>query len=333
MAVTYHSPRPSERIRYARSNSGVILMKQRRRITDILAGNAMLGMALFSGLLVVAIGLALYMRARPLFASKSVGAVLFGNTWLPSAGQFGLKPFIVGTFWVTGMSVVLAVPLCLLAAIYLSEYARPRTRAIIKPLIDLLAGIPSVVYGVWGVLVVVPFLSNVLGPYATAHWKRIPFLTTEYTTGFNILAGGIVLAIMIIPVIVSISEEVLRAVPAETRDASFALGATRLETVKRVVVRKAIPGLVAAVVLGVSRALGETMAVLMVVGNVPGIPKSIFDAAYPLPALIANNYGEMMSIPMYDSALLASALILLIIVLFFNILARIILVRAGTEAR
>ncbi len=303
-------------------------MTFRRRITNFIAGNAMLAATLFSGLLVLAIGTALYLRARPLFAAKSLGALLLGQTWMPSSGQFGLEPFIVGTLWVTGLAVVLAVPLCLLVSIYLAEYASTRTRSTIKPLIDLLAGIPSVVYGVWGVLVIVPFVADVLGPYAAAHWRGIPLLFTEFTTGFSVLSGGLVLAVMVFPVIISVADEVLRAVPVEYREASFALGATRLETVRRVVVRKALPGLVASVVLGISRALGETMAVLMVVGNTPLLPKSLFDSAYPLPALIANNYGEMMSIPLYDSALLGAAFLLLIIVLCFNILARLVLLHA-----
>jgi len=282
----------------------------------------MLAATLFSGLLVAGIGLALVLRSRPLFAAKGIGHVLFGNTWSPSMGQFGLKPFIIGTLSVTGLATVLAVPVCLLAAIFLAEYAGPKLRGIVKPLIDLLSGIPSVVYGVWGVLVVVPFIADVLGPYAAAHWRHIPLLGTEFTTGFSILAGAVVLAVMIAPVIIAIADEVLRAVPHEVREASYTLGATRMETILRVVVRRALPGLVAAVVLGISRALGETMAVLMVVGNVPFTPKSVFDPAYPLPALIANNYGEMMSIPLYDAALLGAALLLLVIVLTFNLLAR-----------
>jgi len=168
-----------------------------------------------------------------------------------------------------------------------------------------------------------------LGPYAQEHWQRIPVLYSEYTTGFSVLAGAVVLAIMVSPSIISVAEEVLKAVPADYRDVSYAIGATRLETITRVVLRKALPGLVAAVVLGISRALGETMAVLMVAGNVAQAPKSIFDPAYPLPALIANNYGEMMSIPMYNSALLCSALVLLLMVLFFNILAQAVLARAA----
>ncbi|MHB0912736.1 MAG: phosphate ABC transporter permease subunit PstC [Armatimonadota bacterium] len=307
-------------------------MKLSRKIVNLIAGNLMLAATLFSGLLVVGIGLALYVRSRPLFASRPLLGLLLGETWLPSSGQFGFKPFIVGTLWVTGLAVVIAVPVCLLAAIYLSEYAGARARAVIKPLVDLLAGIPSVVYGVWGVLVVVPFVADKLGPYAAAHWKAIPLISTEFTTGFSILTGSLVLAVMVFPVMVSVSEEVLRAVPSEYREASYAVGATRLETVTRVVIRRALPGLIASVVLGVSRALGETMAVLMVVGNVPGLPKSIFDAAYPLPALIANNYGEMMSIPLYDSALMGAALLLFVMVIVFNVIAQFVLLHAVRRA-
>ena len=307
-------------------------MSIRRRILEFIASKVMLAATLFSSLLVIVIGVALYLKSRPLLASKSILGIALGNEWHPSAGQFGLKPFIIGTVWVTGLAIVIAVPVCILAAIYLAEYATPRTRAIIKPLIDILAGVPSVVYGAWALLVVVPFIANVVGPYAQAHWKRIPFLFTEYTTGFSILAGGIVLAIMVSPAIISVAEEVLRAVPEDYRDVSYAVGATRLETITRVVIRKALPGLVAAIVLGVSRALGETMAVLMVVGNVATSPHSVFDAAYPLPALIANNYGEMMSIPLYDSALLCSALVLLILVLFFNVLAQVVLAHTSRRA-
>ena len=307
-------------------------MGLKRRISELVAAKAMLAATLFSSLLVLVIGVALYLKSRPLLDSKSLGAILLGDKWQPSVGLFGLKPFIIGTFWVTGLAMVIAVPICILTAIYLAEYASPRVRAIIKPMIDLLAGVPSVVYGAWALLVVVPFIANAVGPFAQAHWKRIPLLFTEYSTGFSILAGGIVLAIMVSPAIISVAEEVLRAVPSDFRDVSYAVGATRLETVSRVIVRKALPGLVASVVLGVSRALGETMAVLMVVGNVAASPKSVFDAAYPLPALIANNYGEMMSIPLYDSALLCSSLVLLIIVLFFNVLAQVALAHASGRA-
>jgi phosphate transport system permease protein len=195
------------------------------------------------------------------------------------------------------------------------------------PVIDLLAGIPSVVYGVWGTLTIVPFIENVFAPTVKKRLGFLPFFQSENPTGFGILAGGIVLAVMVFPVIIAVAEDVIRAAPQGLREASFSLGATRWQTVTQVVLRRTWPGVMAAIVLGFSRAFGETMAVLMVVGNVAQIPNSIFDAAYPLTALIANNYGEMMSIPLYDSALMCGALILLLILVGFNLFSRLILVR------
>jgi len=214
--------------------------------------------------------------------------------------------------------MILAIPICLLTAIYLAEYAPSKVRGIAKPLIDLLAGIPSVVYGLWGVLTLVPLIRDYVAPFVGA-------TTTGY--GYTVLTGGIVLAIMVFPIIISVSEEVFRAVPYEVREASLALGATRWQTVKHVVMRSALPGVAAAIILGFSRAFGETMAVLMVVGNVSKAPSSVFDPGYPLPALIANTYGDMMSIPLYDSAMLLAALVLLLVVLFFSVVARIVLLR------
>jgi phosphate transport system permease protein len=186
----------------------------------------------------------------------------------------------------------------------------------VKPPIDLLAGIPSVVYGLWGILLIVPLIRDYVAPLAGVS-----------STGYCVLAGGIVLAIMVFPIIISISEEVFRTVPFGMREASLALGASKWQTVKHVVVRRALPGFVAAVALGFSRAFGETMAVLMVMGNVAKIPTSLFDAGYALPALIANEYGEMMSIPMYYSALLFTALVLTVVIALFSVLARLVLLR------
>jgi phosphate transport system permease protein len=176
------------------------------------------------------------------------------------------------------------------------------------------------------VLTVVPLVER-LSPIFSRWLGFVPLFRTENPTGYGVLAGGLVLAVMVFPIVISVAEEVIRAVPHGLREASLALGATRWQTVRHVVLRRASPGVMAGIVLGFSRAFGETMAVLMVVGNVAQVPGSIFDAAYPLPALIANNYGEMMSIPLYDAALLGGALILLLIVLIFNVASRLILLR------
>jgi len=271
--------------------------------------------------LVVVILIALVIRSSPLLETGSVWELLSGNIWLPFQRQFGFYPFIIGTLWVTVLAMLLTVPPALLTAIYLVEYATPQTRSFMKPLLDLLAGIPSVVYGVWGVVAIVPLVQRIGESWLGRTLAGIPFLAPTNPTGYGILSGSVVLGIMVMPVIVAVSYEVMDAVPRELREAALAMGATRWETVKHAVLRDAFPGVVAAVLLGFSRAFGETMAVLMVVGNVPRVPRSIFDPAYPLTALIANNFGEMLSIPLYDAALMGAALVLLVVVLAFNVVS------------
>ncbi len=313
----------------ARSRSGGLRLPTiPRRNKDRVARRLMETLAVSTSLLVVVILAALLLRARPILGIYSLRELLTSRTWQPLKGQFGFYPFIIGTFWVTAAGMVLSIPPSILTAIYLSEYAHPRTRALVTPFIDLLAGIPSVVYGVWGILTVVPFVEKAVAPTLQASWIGVlPLFQSENPTGYGVLAGGVVLAVMVFPVMIAVAEEVISAVPQGLRDASLALGATRWQTVRHVVLKRARVGVLAAIVLGFSRAFGETMAVLMVVGNVPQVPKSIFDAAYPLTALIANNYGEMMSIPLYDAALLGAALILLLIILVFNIGSRLVLIR------
>jgi phosphate transport system permease protein len=288
-----------------------------RRLKDNISSRLMLAATVFACVLFFLMLIGLYIRASPILSIVPIPDLLFSSEWGPSDGKFGFLPFIMGTLWVTGLATIIAVPISLLSSIYLSEYAGNRLRDAVKPLIDLLAGIPSVVYGLWGVLAVVPFIKNTL---ASA-------LGVETIGGYGILAGGIVLSIMVFPIIISVTGEVLRSVSRDMREVSLSLGATKWQTIKHVVLRKARPGIFAAIVLGFSRAFGETMAVLMVVGNVPKVPTSVFDPAYPLPALIANTFGEMMSIPLYDSAILLAALLLLMVVLVFNILARMVLVK------
>jgi len=290
-----------------------------KRVTGLLT--------LAATLLVPLIAIALFFGAKSILVAKPLGELLFSETWQPLNGLFGFFPFIMGTLWVTALAMFISVPPSVLTAIYLAEYASPRIRALVKPFIDLLAGIPSVVYGIWGILIIVPFVGNYLSPTINGLFGYVRLFRNDNPTGYGLLAGGVVLAVMVFPIIIAVADEVISAVPQGLREASLALGATRWQTIRLVVMRKAWPGVLAAIVLGLSRAFGETMAVLMVVGNVARVPHSIFDAAYPLTALIANNYGEMMSIPLYKAALLAAALILLVIVLAFNVASRLVLMR------
>jgi phosphate transport system permease protein len=258
----------------------------------------------------------LYMKSFLLLRDFSFFDLIFSREWKPMRGEFGFYPFIVGSIWVTLIAILISAPVCILTAIYVTQYTRKRFLRIMHPAIDILAGIPSVVYGLWGILVIVPFISDYLGPF---------FGVT--TMGYSILAGAFVLSIMIIPFILNIMIEIMRAVPMELKEASLSLGSTEWQTVKFVLLKKALPGIIAAIGFGLARAFGETMAVLMVVGNVVKIPRSVFDPGYTLPSLIANNYGEMLSIPRYDSALMFAALLLLGVSLFFNLLMHFFIVK------
>ncbi|HTB53196.1 MAG TPA: phosphate ABC transporter permease subunit PstC [Ferruginibacter sp.] len=292
-----------------------------RLITDKLSANLFLVFSLFAILTVVLIGYGLYYKSAPILHDSSLWHLLSSTEWKPFKNEFGFFSYIIGSLVVTGIAIIIALPLSLFAAIYIAEYAPHRLRQILVPLIDLLSGIPPVVYGVWGVLTIVPYISDHLAPHFV-----------EFSSGYCALAGGLVLAVMVFPLIISILLEVFDTIPKELKDASLSLGATQWETTRKVVLKKSVPGIIAATVLGISRAIGETLAVLMVCGNLPMIPHSLFDSVYPLPALIANNYGDMMSIPMYESALMLSAFILFIIIFIFNAVSRLILYRIENRA-
>ncbi len=266
----------------------------------------------FSGILfLVIIGTALFIKAFPAIKDNGLWKLLASGSWKPSTGEFGFLPFIVSTLYVSAIAMLIALPLSLLTAIYLNTYASKGIRRLFEPVIDLLAGIPPVVYGVWGTITIVPFIASSISPGSSS--------------GYSVLAGGIVLAVMIIPLLVGLLTEIFNSIPREMTDASLSLGATKWQTVKMVILRRSLPGIVAVTVLSLSRAFGETMAVLMVCGNSTRMPHSLLDACYPLPALIANNYGEMLSVPGYESALMLAALILFVIVFFFNGVSRLTL--------
>ncbi|MBN2441236.1 MAG: phosphate ABC transporter permease subunit PstC [Spirochaetales bacterium] len=287
-----------------------------RHIKDNIVSRFMFCTTIVSILIVVCMFVILCIKSQPLLESQPLEKLLFSSSWHPLKGEFGFLAFIISTLIVTIIALIIAVPLSLAAAIYVSEYASGLVLKVIKSLIDILSGIPSVIYGLWGVIVVVPFINTVIGP-----------LCKISTSGYTLLTGGIVLSLMIIPVILHVHIEVLHYVSRDLREATLSLGATPWQSIKKVVIRKALPGIIAGVVLGLSRAFGETMAVMMVCGNVAKIPDSPLDPGYPLPALIANNYGEMLSVPLYDSALLFAAFLLFLIVIIFNIISRIILIK------
>jgi phosphate transport system permease protein len=286
----------------------------RRIFRDRAARRVMQMLTAASLLIMLIMGLGLYFKSTGVLASNSVSDLLLGAEWSPLSGVFGFRSFVLSSVYVTLLAVLIALPVALLTALFLTENARPAVRRIVFPVLDILAGIPSVVYGVWGTLIIVPWIADSLGPHFV-----------DYTSGYTLLAGGIVLSVMIIPLLVSLFIEIFSTVSKDLKDASISLGATRWQTSRLIVIRKASPGIIAAIVLSVSKAFGETLAVLMVCGNMTGTPHSLFDSVYPLPALIANNYGEMLSLPAYESALMFAALVMFVIILVFNAVSRIVL--------
>ncbi|MBV9963171.1 MAG: phosphate ABC transporter permease subunit PstC [Parafilimonas sp.] len=288
-----------------------------RKLKDKISSKWMIICLSFFFILPLAIAIGLILKSSGLSKGESLIHLITSSDWAPSDGKFGFLPFIVSSLWVTLVALIVSMPLCLLAAIYLSQFAPKWMLRIMHPVIDILAGIPSVVYGVWALLVIVPFVRNVAAPMFHAE-----------SVGYCILSGALILAVMSIPYILNMLLEVFRQIPVELGEASFALGSTKWETIKKIFLRKGATGIFSAYGLGFSKALGETLAVMMVIGNVVQIPHSVFDAGYPLPALVANNYGEMMSIPSYDSALMFGSLLLLIIILIINVFFRYIIYKS-----
>lgn len=263
------------------------------------------------------LAIGLLVKSSMLLKDNSVLHLLFSSVWKPMSGQFGFYTFIISSVWVTMLALLISAPICLLTSIHLTQYAKKWVLKLMHPVIDILAGIPSVIFGVWGILVIVPTISRYIAPFFG-----------KDVSGYSILAGALVLSVMIIPFMLNILIEIFKNIPNELKEASYSLGATKWQTIKLVLIKKVMPGIISSFGLGMSRAFGETIAVLMVVGNVTIIPKGVFQPGYPLPALIANNYGEMLSIPMYDSALMFAALILFVIVLMFNFASRLIIIQS-----
>ncbi len=246
----------------------------------------------------------------------------YGHDWDPVNDSFGAMPFIYGTLVSSFLALLLAVPLSIGVAVYITEMCPQRLRAIISFLVELLAAIPSVIYGLWGIFVLAPLLRDYVQPFLqkTLGWTGF-FSGPMY--GLGMLAAGIILAIMIVPVIASITREVMSAVPQNQREAVLALGATRWEMIRMGVLRNARIGIVGGVILGLGRALGETMAVTMVIGNRPEVAKSLFAPGYTMASVIANEFSEATG-DMYLSALVEIGLALFIVTLIVNALARLL---------
>jgi len=257
----------------------------------------------------------------------------FGSDWDPVSGSFGAVPFIYGTIVSSLVALVIAVPLALAVAVFVTEMCPRPLRKPIAYATELLAAIPSVIYGLWAIFVLVPLLRAHVNPIFMRYlgWTGL-FAGPDY--GYSMFAAGVVLAIMITPIISSIAREVLSVVPQPQREAALALGATRWEMVRMAVLRNARAGIVGAIILGLGRALGETMAVTMVIGNNPHITKSLLAPGYTMASMIANEFAEATD-DLYRSALMEVGLALFIVTIIVNILASLMVwtVTRGTPVR
>jgi len=253
------------------------------------------------------ISLFLFMEGLPIFKKVRVIDFVFGKLWYPTSDppEFGIFALIIGSLAVAAVSAVMSIPLGVLTAIYLAEIASAKVRELIKPIVELLAALPSVVIGFFGMVVVAPFLQNLL----------------DIPTGLNLFNAALMLAFMSIPTICSISEDAIFSVPMALKEASLALGATQWETIIRVVLPASISGISTAVILGMSRAIGETMVVLMVAGGAAMIPASVFDPVRPMPASIAAEMAEAPFRGDHYYALFATGIVLFIFTFIFNLIA------------
>ena len=256
----------------------------------------------------------IFQAGLPVLAQYGVFNFILGTNWSPTNGSYGILPLIAGTLSVTLGALVIGIPTGIACAIFLSEILPKRMARAFKSAIELLAGIPSVVYGFFGLVVIVPAIRNFILPIIQV------FDPKTTATGFSILAGAIILAIMILPTIVSLSENSISAVPKEFKEASLALGANKMETIVRVLIPAAKSGILSSIILGMGRAIGETMAVLLITGNMAKIPGSVLDPVATLTGTIAMEMGY--AAPTHQQALFAVGIVLFVIIMLLNIIAQ-----------
>jgi phosphate transport system permease protein len=263
------------------------------------------------------------LNSMPTIRQYGIG-FLFGREWVPAQGKFGALPFIYGTVVSSVLALIISVPISLGIAIFLVEQSPKHISTPIGFLVELLAAIPSVVYGLWGIFVLAPFVRDYLGAFLENYFGWLPLFQGRLT-GIGMLTGGIILALMITPIITSVVRDVLQAVPNTQREAALALGATKWETT-RIVLGNASSGIAGAIVLGLGRALGETMAVTMVIGNSPQISASLFEPAYTIASVLAANFADATE-ELYLSALIEMGLVLFLVTFVVNALAKLLVMR------
>jgi phosphate transport system permease protein len=273
-----------------------------RNLEEYLVEKGILIAAVSSIFIIILIIAFIFQEGLPAINSIGLFNFIFGMVWNPDYGIYGVFPMIVGSLYIMALSLAMAIPFAIFGAIFLAEVAPPIMRRILKPTIQTLAGIPSVIYGFFGLIVLVPFM-------------RIHF----GGSGYSVMTASIILTVMILPTILSVSEDALKSVPLEYKEASLALGATHWQTIKNVIFPAAIPGVLTGTILGMGRAIGETMAVIMITGNVPQIPNSIFDPVRALTSNIALEMGYATGI--HYNALFATGIVLLGLIVILLLVA------------
>ncbi len=280
--------------------------------------------------LIVYFFIRLFGEARPAFAKEGVFGFVFGNDWNVSADHFGALPLLVGTIVTSVLALLIGVPIAVATAIYATELCPLRLRAPLTVLVELLAAVPSVVYGLWGIFFLAPKLQPA-EQWVADRLSFIPFIGGGTVTIPNYFVAGLVLAIMILPIVSAISREVMTTVPADQKEAALALGSTRWEMIRTAVLPYCRSGIVGGAMLGLGRAIGETIAVTILIGDAPKLSGHLFEQGYSLAAVIANEFGEAQGL--HRSALFAAGLVLFVLTLLVNGVARMLVLRAARTGR
>jgi phosphate ABC transporter permease protein PstC len=275
--------------------------------------------------------LRLYSEAKPAFDKFGVFGFAFDNNWDVSRNIYGALPLVTGTLITSAVALLIGVPVAVATALYVTELCPRRVRQPLTVMVELLAAVPSVVYGLWGVFFLIPKLKPAEQWFSDT-FSFIPFVGGGQAAGPNYFIGGLILAIMILPIVSAISREVMTTVPVEHKEAALALGATRWEMIRMAVLPYSRSGVTGAAMLGLGRAIGETIAVTLVIGNAPQIGNHLFSQGYTLAAVIANEFGEAASNPIHRAALIAAGLVLFVLTLFVNGAARALVSRTERRA-
>jgi phosphate ABC transporter permease protein PstC len=313
-----------------RGGRSILERPSRSRAMDPLLRWTLTGLAALILVLIAFFFIRLFVEAKPAFDKFGYVGFVFDNSWVPSQTVYGALPLVVGTLITSAIALIVGVPVAIAAALYITELAPNRVRAPLTITVELLAAVPSVVYGLWGIDVLAPKLEPA-EQWVSDKLSFLPLVGGSVSIP-NYFVAGVILAIMIVPIVSAISREVMATVPADHKEAALALGATRWEMIRMAVLPYSRAGISGAAMLGLGRAIGETIAVTIVIGNAPVIGDTIFSQGYTLAAVIANEFGEAASDPTHRAALIAAGLVLFVLTLLVNAIARYYVNRASRPA-